>query len=265
MFDPSATDTVSRFDGLADLYDRYRPDYPDAAIEHVRAQCQLMPGCRLIDVGCGTGIASRRFAACGLEVIGIEPNNEMRRQAELDAVPPDVPPPEYRTGKAEATGLPGEYADAVLAAQAFHWFDVEPALREFLRILKPGGWLALIWNERDRRDTFTKEYGQILRQHSSSVYADAPQSDSGEHLLRSSHYTNRKRVEFTHSQEMDFHSLLGRSFSISFSPREPEQRERFVMALRNLFDHFQSAGRVTMKYLTVVYTGRKPLVVPASR
>jgi ubiquinone/menaquinone biosynthesis C-methylase UbiE len=258
MFDPTVPDTVGRFDGLAGLYDRYRPDYPDAAIAYLLARCQLKPGCRLVDVGCGTGISSRRFAACGLQVTGIEPNDQMRRQAQSIAVPSGTLTPEYRTGTAEATGLPNECADAVLAAQAFHWFNVEPALCEFLRILKPGGWLALIWNERDRRDPFTKEYGQLLTQYSSSAHADEPQSNSGEQLLHSSHYTNRERVEFSHHQELDVDSLLGRTLSISFAPRDPQQRELLAQSLRELFERFQAGGKVTMRYSTVAYTGRKP-------
>src|SRR5262249_9178312 len=157
-----------------------RPDYPEAAMAYLLARCRLQPGSRIVDIGCGTGISSRRLAACGLQAIGIEPNDEMRRQAELIAVAPGVAVPVYRSGKAEATGLPDAYADAVLAAQAFHWFDAESALCEFFRILLPGGWLALIWNERDRNDGFTKEFGQLLQRYSTSAYADVSQSDYGE-------------------------------------------------------------------------------------
>src|SRR5262249_34679004 len=149
MFDPTTSDSVGRFDGLADLYDRYRPDYPAAAIDCLLAHCGLVSRDRLVDVGCGTGISSRRMAACGLEVIGIEPNAQMRQRAESVAMPTGVCPPTYRDGRAECTGLPVEFADAVLAAQAFHWFPFVEALQEFRRILKPGKWLALLWNERD--------------------------------------------------------------------------------------------------------------------
>jgi SAM-dependent methyltransferase len=258
MFDPTSTDSVNRFDGLADLYDRFRPDYPEAAISYLVARCRLKPGCRLVDVGCGTGISARQFTAFGLNVIGIEPNVDMRRQAEQVVVPTGGLAPDYRVGKAEATGLPEAAADVVLAAQAFHWFDAEPALQEFLRILKPGGWLALIWNERDRRDPFTREYGQILQQHSVSASADASQSDYGQHLLRCPYYTNRERVEFPHGQELDFDSLLGRCFSTSFAPREARQRQLLAKDLRELFDRSQATGKVTMRYVTVVYTGRRP-------
>jgi ubiquinone/menaquinone biosynthesis C-methylase UbiE len=264
MFDPTTTDSVGRFDGLADLYDRYRPDYPRAAIDNLLGRCGLTPGRLLVDVGCGTGISSRRMASCGLEVIGIEPNAEMRRRAESVAVEPGVRPPSYREGRGEATGLPCDFADAVLAAQAFHWFPFEASLREFYRILKPGGWVALIWNERDRQDEFTRTYGQELRRHSVSTSADAPTSDCGEYLLKCDTYSQRERVEFPHSQEVNEEQLLGRSLSISFAPREPEIRQQFVRALHELFNRFQQGGKVILRYRTTIYTGRKPLVRTAA-
>src|SRR5690606_4672034 len=103
----------------------------------------------LVDVGCGTGISTRLFAARGVRVLGIEPNADMRRQAAQTPPPGGGSPPEYRAGTAEATGLPAGCARAILAAQAFHWFDPDGALREFRRILEPGGWVALMANERD--------------------------------------------------------------------------------------------------------------------
>src|SRR5262245_10429493 len=130
MFDPSGRNSVGRFTGLANLYSAHRPDYPSAAIDFILSHCAIHPAMRLIDVGCGTGIASRQFVQRGLEVIGIEPNPEMRRAA--DALHGPIT---YREGRAEETGLPSSYADAVLAAQAFHWFQADKALREFHRIL----------------------------------------------------------------------------------------------------------------------------------
>src|SRR5260370_17526391 len=141
MFHPGERDTVGRFSELASLYDNYRPNYPAAAVDFILEHTGLHPGMRLIDIGCGTGISSRQFAQYGLLVIGIEPNAQMRQIAEsLGAA-------NYRDGNAEATGMSDQSADAILAAQAFHWFPTEPALHEFRRILKPAGCLALIWHD----------------------------------------------------------------------------------------------------------------------
>src|SRR5260370_40607269 len=101
MTDPNSANTVNRFDGLAGLYDRHRPDYPDAALDHIMTRCRLEPGRIAIDVGCGTGISTRQLAARALQVIGIGPNAEMRTLAESTPVPAKFRAPEFRDGPAE--------------------------------------------------------------------------------------------------------------------------------------------------------------------
>jgi ubiquinone/menaquinone biosynthesis C-methylase UbiE len=117
-------DPTARFTGLAEVYAQGRPGYPPEAVDFVLATCHLGSGSVVVDVGCGTGISSRLFAARGLRVIGIEPNADMRARASAER----GSVVEYHDGRAEATGLPQESADAVLSAQAFHWFEPEPAL-----------------------------------------------------------------------------------------------------------------------------------------
>src|SRR5262249_30758882 len=145
--DANMSDSTTRFAGLATGYDRYRPDYPVAAIDFIVAHCGLAPGARFVDVGCGTGISTRLFQQRGLVGIGIEPNGDMRRVA--------GEPPAYRDGRAEATGLPDASAELLLAAHAFHWFANEDSLREFARILVPGGWAVLMWNDVLRGEGFS--------------------------------------------------------------------------------------------------------------
>src|SRR5262245_39857316 len=149
---PSDYQPLERFTGLAKLYAQYRPSYPEAALDYIIHRAGLNAHSVLVDVGCGTGIATRQFAERGMSVIGIEPNEEMRRQAKAERVSTGVFPPCYQEGRAEATGLPVASAEAVLAAQAFHWFEWEAALQEFHRILKPNGLVILMWNERDESD-----------------------------------------------------------------------------------------------------------------
>ena len=153
---------IGRFSGQADAYSRHRPSYPDEAIRSVISRAGLDRSAVVVDVGCGTGICSRLFAERGLTVIGVEPNNAMRRRAEATPCPAG-PPPRYRDGAAEATGLPDATANCVVAAQAFHWFDAGAALREFHRLLKPSGWVALLWYERDEADEFTRGVGDVIR------------------------------------------------------------------------------------------------------
>jgi len=254
---------TTRFTGLADCYARFRPSYPDAAIQHALARCGLRPGCVLVDVGCGTGISSRLFAMQGLQVIGIEPNADMRRQADATPSPEGVAPPTYRDGRAEATGLPRDFADGVLAAQAFHWFEPGKALREFARVLKERGWVILMWNERDEGDAFTAEYGSVIRSTREAETIEMPRGRAGQPLLTCSEFRHAQRHEFTHRQELDEEGLLGRAFSASYAPREPGEAERFAASLRAVFQRFAKAGRVTLRYRTSVYTAQRPGVVQA--
>src|SRR5205823_2563402 len=147
----------------AETYARYRPSYPEVALDFIMNHCALRNGSLVIDMGCGTGISSRLFAQRGIRVIGVDPNADMRARAAAEPLPPGIPVPTYCDGRAEATGLPSGQADVVLAAQAFHWFDPDKALREFHRLLKPGGWTVLLWNERDETDPFTAAYGAAFR------------------------------------------------------------------------------------------------------
>jgi SAM-dependent methyltransferase len=248
---------TERFTGLADLYARCRPDYPAAALDDIMTHCRLGPGAVVVDVGCGTGISTRLFAGRGYRVIGIEPNDDMRRRAEAQPSP-DVPfPPEYRPGKAEATGLPEGRADAVLAAQAFHWFEPGATLREFRRILKPEGWAVLMWNERDPRDPFTAVYGEIVAREAHGQAIEAQRHRAGEALLHSPLFCNAEVRRFAHEQVLDEEGLLGRAFSASYAPREPGKVEAFARDLRAVFARFQREGGVRLVYETSVYFGQR--------
>lgn len=130
------------FDEAAPLYDAARPEYPAAAMDWL-----LPPGARrVLDLGAGTGKLTRALTARGLDVVAVEPSPQML--TELRRTLPGIPAYE---APAEAIPLPDADVDAVLVAQAFHWFDPEPALREIARVLRPGGRLGMVWNSYDDR------------------------------------------------------------------------------------------------------------------
>src|SRR5437868_5958758 len=117
--DKPSPEPRNRFTGLADIYAKSRPGYPQAAVDYIRETCRLPPQAVIADVGCGTGISSRLFAQLGYAVIGVEPNTEMRSQAEAGTRLENL---RYQDGSAENTDLPEASVDLVLSAQAFHWF-----------------------------------------------------------------------------------------------------------------------------------------------
>jgi SAM-dependent methyltransferase len=255
--DLSQQDPTGRFTGLADLYASCRPDYPSAALDLIVARGGLDDSTLLADIGCGTGISARLFAERGVPVIGIEPNDEMRVRAAAEPVPPGCPLPVYRPGRAEATGLADGAVAVVLAAQAFHWFDAPLALREFHRILRPGGWVALLGNERDESDPFTAAYGAVVRTSPDAAAVEGPRARAGLALLESPLFGEGQRIAFGHEQILDEEGLLGRSFSASHAPREPERRVAFAADLRAVFARFQRDVCVRLRYETTVYLARR--------
>src|SRR5580698_7389760 len=129
-----APNATSRFSDRVENYVRYRPGYPPAVIEELKAECGLVPDDVVADIASGTGIWTRILLENGNRVFGVEPNAEMRQAGERLLA--SFPKFTSVVGTAEATTLADGSIDFVTAAQAAHWFNREPARREFVRILK---------------------------------------------------------------------------------------------------------------------------------
>lgn len=140
------TGTPYHFSQRVDNYIKYRPRYPQAILDLLVAECQLNSGHVIADVGSGTGILAELFLQNGNSVIGVEPDPDMRAGAQYYLQ--DFPRFTSIAARAEATMLPDGAVDFVSVGQAFHWFDVEQARKEFVRILVPSGWVVLVWNVR---------------------------------------------------------------------------------------------------------------------
>jgi ubiquinone/menaquinone biosynthesis C-methylase UbiE len=141
------------FGAAADAYERARPSYPDEAVDWL-----LPAGAHtVLDLGAGTGKLTRAQVARGLDVIAVEPIDEMR--ATLEATLHEV---HALKGTAEEIPLPDQSVDVITVAQAWHWVDVERATAEAARVLKPGGTLGLIWNRRDERVPWVKRLSQVM-------------------------------------------------------------------------------------------------------
>jgi ubiquinone/menaquinone biosynthesis C-methylase UbiE len=131
--------TIDRFTGFADVYDAYRPQPPTVLHDLLtRLAGQRVPQL-VVDLGSGTGLSTRFWAAAAVRVVGIDPTADMRRQAERRTTAANVA---YREGFSHATGLPDRCADIVTCAQALHWMDPPSTFAEAARILRPGGVFA---------------------------------------------------------------------------------------------------------------------------
>ena len=243
-----------RFSDRVENYIRYRPGYPPEIVEMLREEAGLVSGAVIADVGSGTGISAELFLRAGCVVHGVEPNLAMREAAErLLAQYPDF---HSVDGKAQATTLADSGMDFVVAAQAFHWFDVPETRAEFSRILKSDGKVILIWNERLLDTTpFLADYEQLLLTHGTD-YQAIRHEKTDEERMRMFFRGNFVTREFSNTQSFGFESLKGRLLSSSYAPAQGHpQHEPMMAGLRAIFDRHQQDGRVGFDYRTMVYVG----------
>jgi SAM-dependent methyltransferase len=255
-------DPRERFQDLADLYERHRPDYPDALVEACARYARMRQGSVVVDLGCGTGISSRRFAAHGYRVLGVEPNEAMLARARATGGGP-----EYHRGEAARTGLPDACAGLVVAGQALHWFDMAACLPEWRRVLAPGGACAAFWNYR-RQDGWQAGYEALLRRFSTEYpvieKAIGTGDDNSGWVKASPECREIEAHEFENAQSLDWEGLLGRAASSSYVLHGVADRAGFEVALRALFDEHAREGRVAMRYRTSLLLWRlAPAAAPA--
>ena len=256
------TDSKERFSSRVADYVRYRPGYPPALLDLLRRECGLGPRHVVADVGSGTGLLARLFLEHGNRVLGIEPNADMRAAGEQ--VLSGYAAFSSVAGSAEATTLRASSVDFVAAGQAFHWFEPAGARAEFSRILRPGGWVVVVWNDRRIGETaFGRAYEELLLRYGSD-YAEVkdayPEAQDMEAFFGPGNVARRELQNF---QEFDREGLEGRLRSSSYAPGEGHANYRPMMAAaRELFSTTQDRGRVRMDYTTQVYLGRLPGSAP---
>jgi SAM-dependent methyltransferase len=247
-------DPTRRFSSRAENYAKYRPGYPSAVLDLLRDKCHFTPATVVADIGSGTGILTEMMLQHGNPVFAVEPNREMREAAEREL----SRQPGFHSvdARAEATTLPTGSIDLITASQAFHWFKPDEARQEFLRILKPGGWVALIWNERHGgSDSFLEAYERLL------IECATGYTGSGHHHAEAIAAffgpAGFREATFPNWQRLDFEGLKGRLLSSSYAP-EPGHPQHLPMldALETVFRHHQSEGKITFKYDTLVFYGR---------
>jgi len=245
---------TQRFSARVENYVRFRPSYPREVIDVLGKECGLNPSSVVADIASGTGLFTRLLLQNGNRVYGVEPNEKMRSAGE-----------EYLagysdfvsvSGTAEATTLASSSIDLITCAQAAHWFDREKAVREFQRILKPGGYLVLIWNDRKTGSLFAEKYENLVVKYGtdySEVQRLGRAIDGGEFFGQ---LTCQKRT-LPNYQDLGYEALDGRLLSSSYAPQpgEPEC-EPMLDELRQIFDEHQAGGLVRMEYDTSIYFGK---------
>ncbi|MBI1290120.1 methyltransferase domain-containing protein [bacterium] len=244
-----------RFSNRVDDYRRFRPTYPAAVIDLLKSRVAPRPDAQVADVGSGTGIFARLLLESGYRVVAIEPNRDMAAVAtsELASFPG------FRLLHAPAEELPLDTAsvDLITVAQAFHWFDPERVRVEFLRVLKPGGLVALVWNERRRESEFDCTFDDLLHRKGTDYTAVNPRVTGRAKMDLFWHNEDRDFYVFPNSQSLDREAFHGRVASASYTPA-PGSPEfpAFHAEVDRLFDRFQQDGFVEIRYDCEVYIGR---------
>jgi SAM-dependent methyltransferase len=240
---------VHRFDGRAQSYSRHRPTYPIQALNVLAREGGLRPTGAVADVGSGTGILSELLLQHGNLVYCVEPNLEMREEAER------------RLGKfgrrfisvdgsAEDTSLPSECVGLVTVGQALHWFDRAKASREFRRILKPGGRMAVVYNNRRRTNGTGRAYDSIVKRFESR--AMVPQVDDA--FIRGFLGKGSKRFTAHNAQVLDRAGVLGRLASASYMPlRGSKEGDGVRAAVDEVFRRYGRSGMVELPYQTTIH------------
>jgi SAM-dependent methyltransferase len=228
------------FETVAADYERYRPEYPDAALRWAAGQLGLDHGARVLDVGAGTGKLTRGLVALGFDVVAVEPGGAM-----LEQLRAAVPEAEAHEGSAEAIALPDETIDAAFAGQAFHWFDRTRALPELHRVIGPGGGLVLLWNWWDERDPLQRGLGELVGYAGREPYRDGELP--GEPWFRE---VGRTVVESVQESSPD--ALVGYlSTASALLVAEPDDKEELLRAVHELASRY--GERFPLPRLTYVF------------
>ena len=245
---------TQRFSSRVANYVKHRPRYPQAVVALLERECELQASHIVADIGSGTGFLSEIFLRNGNPVIGIEPNREMREAG--DEYLARYPYFTSMDATAEATALHDASVEFVVAGQAWHWFDGDAASREFKRILKPGGWIALAWNARRLESTpFLRDYEQVLIEFCPE-YKELNHQDQDQRALSDVLGMPLRTASIYNAQMFDFAGFSGRVFSSSYTPEVGEPNyEPMRAALKAVFDAHAVDGQVAFEYDCMIYYG----------
>jgi ubiquinone/menaquinone biosynthesis C-methylase UbiE len=242
----------------AALYERARPGYAHEAVTFIAHQLGIGPGTRVVDLGAGTGKLTRQLLSLGAEVIAVEPLHGMR-----SALSRAVPGVQILEGRAEYVPLPDAGIDAIVAGQAWHWFDGPRALAEASRLLKPGGGMALLWNEYDKRAAWMEEYSEIRRRAATRAGAKPPShtGDDWRRAFAGNHdWTPIQKREFTHQAEATREEFVNRVFSSSVFAVLPQDEKEDVtseiLAMLGRAFGTRDQEHIAIPYTTEVFWSR---------
>ena len=248
-------DPTLRFSDRVENYESYRPRYPDGVLQILRQETALSPQSTVADIGSGTGLSSELFLENGNTVFAVEPNRHMRQAAERRLK-------RYAgfhsvSGTAEATSLSERSIDHVVAGQSFHWFDPQLAKRELARVLRPKGWVVLLWNTRRADATPFLEAYEALLQRFGTDYREVRHRNIDLPTL-CAFFSNGSfcRRALYNEQRLNLQELQGRLLSSSYTPSATHPAyEPMLRELERILRAHNQDGVVRLEYDVEIYIG----------
>lgn len=252
--------TKLAFDHCSTDYAAGRPGYPDAVVEILRQGCLPGRGSTVADIGAGTGIFTRKLASCGWKVLAVEPSEKMI--GHVLAGEPAAPPQFIHRvcAVAEATGLRRASVDMITCAQSFHWFNPPVVLAEFARVVRPGGVLALVWNNRDADDAFVADFESLVAKWNPAYQREYRQQDWAGKVAASGNFSPLIRQTVRWTWRLMQQEFVGFTRSVSYirNVLAREGQAPFESDLRGLLRaHFADQGCEIPMYTDVWTCARR--------
>ena len=243
---------TQRFDGKGIIYAKARPGYSAKLFEYLEDTLHISRGCSFADIGSGTGIFSESLLKRGYRVYAVEPNTDMRKQAE--EMLKDEPNFISVNGTACSTTLPVQSVDYITAAQAFHWFDPFTFKKECRRILKPNGRVIIVYNTRDESAECNKALADLHRKYCPEFQGFS--KGMNEEKCRAFFDNKCDMFRTDNSKVYDRQGYINRALSSSYSLCEKDEGyEKYIEEMNKLFDTFAVDGKITVPMFTVGYMG----------
>jgi len=248
-------DPTLRFSDRVENYVKYRPEYPPTVLDIIQKETGVSSSSIVADIGSGTGISMRIFLPLECTIYAVEPNAAMREAAESITIAHAG----FHSveGTAEATELKPRSITHIVSAQSFHWFDPVRTRKEFARILRPGGWVILLWNVRRLDSTpFLRAYEALLLEYGTD-YQKVRHENIGTEALDSFYGGPYAKHVVDNAQYFDFEGLAGRLLSSSYAPSAGHPKHEPMMEqLRRIFTEHAQDGQVAFEYDTEIYCGK---------
>ncbi|TRZ39520.1 class I SAM-dependent methyltransferase [Niallia circulans] len=242
-------DNNTKFNGKAKVYAAYRPDYPKQLLNDLISECELSINSTVADIGAGTGILTKQLLDLELTVFAVEPNEDMR-QAAIELLK-DYKCNTLVNGAAENTTLPPNSVDLVTAAQSFHWFNKEEFHKECQRILKKGGKVAIIANERIDEASVNLEIADVFRRYCPKFNGFSNGLNGSQEVYDSFFNRNYQEIIYEYPLKYNKSTFIGRHLSSSFALKEGDKQfSMLVEALAAIFDKYGENGLLYMPNVT---------------